>query len=859
MMVTDWTVTEIFAGQFCLARPLWLASLAVLPVMLFYWRWTLVRFSLRRQIASLVIRTVLLVLVALALSGPKLIVTGPNAPEFLVIVPDCGPAVPPGSSLGQVGQSYAAAAKEAGLEMPPLLIIHLNSPEKIARDDLLARELAVARASIPAERVGRILMLSDGCGDPLATTRAAEAAGVPISTVPLPPPTPEVYVAAVAAPQQVRRGEPFYLDATVQSDHEDNGTLRVLRGSEVIHTQKIHLAAGENRFRFPLVVAEGPAALLTVRIDDCKDTIPENNTAGCVVMVGPPPRVLLVESQPVLAAHLAKALRGENVEVEVRPPEEMPSSLEDMRRYELVILSNVPAPSLGTPRMEVLRTYVRQFGGGLIAVGGQQSFTVGEYHGTPLEDLLPVISAVKRPKPKPRLAMVLVLDVSGSMEGRSISLAKEAVGRAVDMLTPRDQVGVLAFEDESRWIAPLSPVTDKQKILGQINLLAAGGGTTMYPAIERAFLALREAHADTKHILVVTDGISNPGDFDALAKQVAAAGITMSTVGVGDEPARPLLRSIAARAGGHAYFCDDAASLPKIFAIETTMAAKIGITEEPFFPKVIHAAPAIGGLDFAHVPTLLGYVETQARPESLVVLAARTGEPILALWRYGLGTTAAFTSDIQSRWAAAWLGWDGFGQFWVQLVRQTMRKDPMRNTQFRAEYSGGRIRVTWDAVDPDGKFVNGAEAAVSVLDPKGSRREVRLDQVAPGRYAASLEATDIGPYYLEGKLRYEGRAIDTQRLGLVVPYPDELRVRPVNVELLRAIAQRTGGRYDPTPAEAMAPSGRTVPRTFRLWPWILGAVLLGLVLDVAVKRPRSAKPQAVCNLKSKISNPKSKI
>ena len=91
-----------------------------------------------------------------------------------------------------------------------------------------------------------------------------------------------------------------------------------------------------------------------------------------------------------------------------------------------MILSNVPAASLPAERMEVLRRYVGDFGGGLIAVGGDQSFTPGGYRGTPLEEILPVRSEAKKNKPKPTLAMVLVLDCSGSMEGKSISLAKQA-------------------------------------------------------------------------------------------------------------------------------------------------------------------------------------------------------------------------------------------------------------------------------------------------------------------------------------------------------------------------------------------------------------------------------------------------
>ena len=178
-----------------------------------------------------------------------------------------------------------------------------------------------------------------------------------------------------------------------------------------------------------------------------------------------------------------------------------------------------------------------------------------------------------------------------------------------------------------------------------------------------------------KHIIVTTDGLGEPGDFDGLARKMAAEGITMSTVGVGSEPAQPFLQSLADKAKGRAYFCPDAEKVPRIFETETGVVAKIGITEEPFFPQVVHATEVLRGLDMSQAPTLLGYVETQAKPESQVVLASKTGEPILALGHYGGGTTAAFISDIHDRWAGPWLNWPGFGRFWVQLVRQTIRHE----------------------------------------------------------------------------------------------------------------------------------------------------------------------------------------
>ena len=251
---------------------------------------------------------------------------------------------------------------------------------------------------------------------------------------------------------------------------------------------------------------------------------------------------------------------------------------------------------------------------------------------------------------------------------------------------------MLVFEDTSRWIWPLGPVVDKDKIIAKIDTIEAEGETNMYPPLEQAYLALYESFADVKHIIVSTDGIGGPGDFYGLAEKMAAAGITMSTVGVGSEPVRPFMQTLADKAKGRAYFCDNGKAIPRIFETDTGVVTKKGITEEPFFPQVVHATQVLRGLDISQAPTLLGYVETQAKPEAHVVLAAKTGEPILALWRCGRGATAAFTSDIQSRWAAPWLNWSGFGRFWVQLVRATMRHDrPQTFAAFRR--CGGRAAL----------------------------------------------------------------------------------------------------------------------------------------------------------------------
>src|SRR5262249_60814049 len=115
-----------------------------------------------------------------------------------------------------------------------------------------------------------------------------------------------------------------------------------------------------------------------------------------------------VESDPKLAKHLEWALQEEGIQVDVRPLQGMPDALADLQNYELVMLSNVPATALTQRQMEVVRTYVQDLGGGLLMLGGDQSFGLGGYYKTVIEEVLPVRSDFEKEKGTPRLSMSLV-------------------------------------------------------------------------------------------------------------------------------------------------------------------------------------------------------------------------------------------------------------------------------------------------------------------------------------------------------------------------------------------------------------------------------------------------------------------
>jgi uncharacterized membrane protein len=646
-----------------------------------------------------------------------------------------------------------------------------------------------------------------------------------------------VQISEVALPAEVREGEPFFVDVVVHSNHDDTGLLEVYQGDHKVLSESRTIRPGENRFRFQQSIERTRLAAYTVTLSQlAHDTLLDNNQESGLVYTAGKPRVLLIESDPALVRDLAYALEDEGIQTDIRPPQGMPDSLADLQNYELVMVSNVPATHMTQRQMELARTYVQDLGGGFIMLGGEQSFGLGGYYKSALEEILPVRSDFEKEKETPSLGMVLVIDKSGSMSGDKIEMAKTAARSAAELLGSRDKLGVLAFDGETYVISEMQSAQDKGRISDDIARIDAGGGTSMYPAMEMAYQMLSAASAKLKHAILLTDGVSSPGDFEGMAQQMVLEKMTVSAVAVGDGADTQLLESIARVGKGRYYFTTDPGQVPQIFAKETVTAGKSAINEQPFFPQVVRATHALADLDVEAAPLLLGYVITRPKPTSEVILSTESGDPLLAWWRYGLGMSAAFTSDAKNRWAAEWIPWEGFGKFWTQIVRQLMRKSDARGIVVATERRGSAAELTVDAVNEYGQFLNQADVRVTVIDPRLSRRQTTVPQTAPGRYTGRIGTENAGAYHLEIALWQNDRVVYRQSRGFTVGYSDELRIRPTNESLLRTIAAASGGVYAPDPNQLMDIAQGAVTRPTPLWPHLLTLALLLFVADVALRR-----------------------
>jgi len=731
-----------------------------------------------------------------------------------------------------------------------------TAPQTLQTD--LAEAIRLGLALFPAGSARRLVLLSDGqptIGDEMEAANLAAAAGVQLHIVDLkrPLPTAEALITSVRAPTKISQGETFRIDVSVASTADMPATLRVLAGSGVIHEATVQLRTGVNNFPISLQAAAQEFARYRVQLIPAEDTIYQNNELAAFTEITGPPRVLLVadegrvddEGQPIPdeSPQLQLALEAVGLDVDRTTPTGLPGSLESLADYASVILVNVNARDLSQRKMETLQSYVRDLGGGLVVVGGPQSFGMGGYYKTPLEETLPVEMQIKDQERFPSVSIVIVIDRSGSMgmqEGgvTKIQLAAEGAVRVVELLNDFDEITVIPVDTQpDNQIGPL-PASDKETAIGLIRQIGAGGGGIyVRTGLEAAAAALAQSPNQVKHIILLADGADSeqkegtPELIDALT----AEGVTVSTVSIGQGPDTLWLQQMAKRGNGRFHFTDRAANLPQIFTQETTAIQRSYLVEERFFPDLVSNSPILAGI--TAVPPLYGYVGTSPKSTAQVILSTHLDDPLLAAWQYGLGRAVAWTSDATGRWGSEWVQWPGFPAFWAQAARWTMAADRDSNVETAVTFNGKQARLQVDTRGENGAYLNDLMMTANVVAPDGSVQTVALPQVAPGRYEADFTPTQDGAYFLRlnGETA-DGEGVVGQTSGWVLGYSAEYQPAS-ETNVLTQLAE-TGGGQDITELITAVfdhnLSGEPVSRP--IWPWLVITAVLLLPLDIALRR-----------------------
>lgn len=701
---------------------------------------------------------------------------------------------------------------EAATEDPPRPKTDLPPPQRVevGRDgtDL---EAAVRRAiaELPPDSASRIVLLSDGVqtrGDALAAGAAAVAADVPIDVVILDQKmVPDVRIVTVRAPPRADEGEPIDLRVVTSSAVATNVEIRVFRDGQMIHkTEKpIPIAKGEDVLRLREIASEPGLHRYDVEItalDPAADSAPEDNSGSAFVKVRGPSLALVMEGDTAKGAPMVNALIASGFKVREVSTTGVPNDVGGFAGYDLVVLSDIRASDLSPLQIDALASYSRDLGGGLILMGGDRSMGPGGYARTTIEEISPVAFDLKQDKRRASLAEVIAIDFSGSMGATvggqtKLALANEAAARSASLLGPGDRLGVEHVDTAVHWTIPMAPVNDATKIGATIRAVqVSGGGIYTDIALKAGYSALERESVNLKHMLLFADGsdAEQITGCRALVKAAFDRGMTTSVISLGRGSDSPELEVLSKIGGGRFYLIEDATKLPAVFTQETILAARSSLHEVDFKVTVNAAGSATKAVDFGASPILKGYVVTVAKPRATVLLSGPEGDPILATWSVGIGRAAAFTSDYKDRWGQGWLAWGDAARMFGQLARDTARKADDPRVRLESDASGGELHIRADVVGDDGRAQTFRRLTVHVAGPDGFSRDVPLEAVGAGRYAANIPLSRPGTYVATAKDEVTNEAVGTT--GAALTAGEELRPTGSDRALLGRLAAMTGGK-----------------------------------------------------------------
>ena len=857
---------------FAFEAPLWLLLLPIaLGFVVLLHAGSRRRMGTGRRRAALAVRALLLTALVAALAGLQLVL--PVDRLAVVFVMDLS------DSVGEAGRAEALGFVRDALEEMPgddvagivafgrdALVEHLpqdleavpriaSTPVRDATD--IGAALRLAAALFPDDAQKRIVLLTDGndttgAGQSEAALAAARGIQVETRLVGLDG-GDEVLVGRLTAPSTARLGEEVELGAEIRSTVEQPATVRLFIDGTLADTQPVTLEAGTTRVLFRFEPSEAGFHTFRVVVEAGRDTFNQNDRADAHTIVKGEPKVLVVAGDAEAAAELVSALETEGQQVDSIVPEGLPADLTGLADYDSIVLVDVPRTRLPADTMDALQVYVRDLGRGLVAIGGPRAYGAGGYTNSPLEETLPVDMGVKDREKQPEVALVVVIDKSGSMDAchcntfdggagggtgiggtRKVDIGKEAILRAAAALTANDEFGVVAFDDSAHWVINTAPLGGLDEIQGAIAGIQPVGTTNIFAGLDQAVQSLEGARATRRHIILLTDGWSSSGAYEEILERMKTAGITLSTVGAGGG-SNPFLENLARQGGGRFYDAANPASIPDIFLKETQQVSGQQIVEEPFFPRITGSSPILRGLDQGF-PQLLGYNGTTAKPAAQTVLVTGRIDPLLAQWQYGLGRAVAWTSDTTGRWARNWIGWEGFTRFASQLVAWTFPGEETGGIEAAFVTRGGETTLRVESVAADGSPRDFYATRATIVGPDLEPADVALPQTAPGVYEVPLGELPSGAYAVRVNQTRPGTAPLGRTVGLVAPTPAEYRMLGANEPLLGAIRAATGGSALQLPEEVWRRDLEATRSLTALWPLLLVLALLLWPLDVALRR-----------------------
>ena len=714
----------------------------------------------------------------------------------------------------------------------------LSLPDKTATnfEEALSRALAM----IPAEGAGRVVVLTDGKetkGNLANTASALVSRQVELlARVYETKQGQDAYLESVELPSYLYQGDLYSMTVTVESNYETDAQIQIWMGSMQKESYDVHLSRGSNQFRFQQTVTGENIENFEVRVAAPGDTVAENDSYHAYSVVDSVPKILLVSGMDEDSSQYENLLRSANCSFDAISAINAPDTLEGLLEYKSVILENVYLSDLPEGFLANIEAYVGDYGCGLVCCGGEDSFALGGYRESVLEKILPVDMELRGVDEVPVMAMIMVIDHSGSMSANvgssatNLDLAITAAQTAVDQMRETDYVGVITFDDKYAWVVEPVLASDKDAIKEQIATIPEGGGTTIQPALREALEGVSECDASIRHVVLLTDGQGESNNYSDIITAYTDGGVTLSTVAIGIGSDAKLLETLAEACGGRHYYSDFATDIPKIFAQEVFLSGDTYLQNGDFALSVNGNNELTRGLFASGWPNVYGYVSATPKNMSTVLIASEKDDPLLTIMQYGLGHTVAWNTDVTNMWTAAYAGKDDYAQLWRRIIDYSSGSTWLGQDSVDVATAGGYTNITYSAVDYDGQ----TEVEAVYTDPEGHTWTAPLRATAPGRYETRLDTDSTGLYSLSVRRMDNGTVSNAVTTAAVVQYSDEYKFS-VGTEAFTGFVQRYGRLLEPDEdfwKQRKSEAGEKLDLTV----WLILLAFVWFLMDIALRR-----------------------
>ena len=530
------------------------------------------------------------------------------------------------------------------------------------------------------------------------------------------------------------------------------------------------------------------------------DYFKQNNVYYKTIKVVPKPKILFYSENPSPMKTLLDQLYI---------TEGVSSLPADLSGYYALAVNNINADKLETAT-DVLSDFIAD-GSGLVIIGGDQSFESGGYKNSIFETLLPVF--VSSPgKKEGEVSVVLLIDISGSTgasygDGKAVDVEKALALGVYKDLSMKTRLSVIAFNTKTYLVSEPSYVFEKQGLEDKIARLTDGGGTFLSGGLLRCIQMLGEMQG-SKNIIVISDGKtqSEASTLEA-AKLAANQGIKIYTVGVGPVTNEKLMMQIAERANGVYFRANEHSKLKILFGDvedregQTNKMDLTVLNSNHFITENFEPNGSVYGFN-AVIPKTTGRL----------LVTTTTGEPILTVWRLGLGRVAAFSTDDGSNWAGEMLNKAN-----SRLVARTFN---------------------WAIGDPERKNAEFIEVSdTNVMEPTEVLVKSQSVPTAEGQVFYKIDENLYSTMIVPKDIGFQSILAST----FAVNYPKEYELMGFNPEL-KGIVEGTGGKVfekgdiDQIVEFTKTKAKRTIStrETYR-WPFIILALSL-LLIEIFIRR-----------------------